>query len=724
MPVVRIGIVGGGLMGRELAAAVGRWAALSDHPVQPRLEAVCDPSAGALAWFERIASVRTLTGDRRRLLEDPALDVLYLAVPHHLHEELYLDAIAAGKDFLGEKPFGIDLAAARRIVAALREQPDVFARCSSEMPYFPGAQLAYEEIRSGALGQMIEARHAFLHSSDLDRGKPINWKRQAHLCGEIGVMGDLGMHVVHLPLRLGWRPRSVYAVLQDIVTERPGPDGEPVACDTWDNATLHVDAGVPAGARDEADSARRDQHLAAPRARDGRRHRLLDREPEGRAALRGARRSPALGAPGDRQPVGVRDRDRADLRVRLLRRDPADVGRLPGRARRCARRPARLRHPRGGAGRPRAVGRRPALGGVRRRGARGRPGRRGAEPFVVGSVLMRMRTTVILAALIAVAVWAAPAQAKLVYVKNAGSAEPVIYVSGDRGKDPRRLGIGRAPTISPNGRWVAFVTPAAGSEKDAVVLLKLEAGSRRLVMRSRSINSLRFSPDSSKLAAIAGGERLRVYDIASDRVRVAAAGEIRGYSFSPDSARVVVGRARNDRFQAPSDLFTGPALGGKKLVRITDVGRAINPVWGPEEIVFDRFRRRRDDAPAFNLWAVAPTPGSALRQLTGLTIPPLVSGLVPLEFSADARRLLAVFTGQDTQVGFTVATRTGRTRALSMDFETGLVGFDISANGKRILAHSGGGDPGAAHDVLSLPYDGKGEPKVLVENAAYPDWTR
>jgi predicted dehydrogenase len=243
--VARIGIVGGGLMGRELAAAIGRWAALDDHPVQPRLEAVCDTSPEALAWFERIPSVRLLTGDRRALLEDPELDVLYLAVPHHLHEELYLEAIAAGKDFLGEKPFGIDLAAARRIVAALDAQPGVFARCSSEMPYFPGAQLAYETIRSGALGEVIEVEHSFLHSSDLDRGKPINWKRQARFCGENGVMNDLGMHVLHLPLRLGWRPRRVYAVLQDIVRERPGPDGEPVRCDTWDNATLHADAGFP-----------------------------------------------------------------------------------------------------------------------------------------------------------------------------------------------------------------------------------------------------------------------------------------------------------------------------------------------------------------------------------------------------------------------------------------------------------------------------------------------
>src|SRR4051794_16123140 len=231
-------------MGRELAAAIGRWAALEDHPVTPRLEAVCDTSAGARGWFERVDSVRVSTDDYRQLLEDPDLDILYLAVPHHLHEELFVETIAAGKDFLGEKPFGIDVAAGRRIVEAI-EASDVFARCSSEVPYFPGAQLAYDTIRSGALGELIEVEHAFLHSSDLDRDKPINWKRQARYCGELGVMADLGMHVLHLPLRLGWRPSRVYAVLQDIVRERRGPGGEAVRCDTWDNATLHADAGFP-----------------------------------------------------------------------------------------------------------------------------------------------------------------------------------------------------------------------------------------------------------------------------------------------------------------------------------------------------------------------------------------------------------------------------------------------------------------------------------------------
>jgi predicted dehydrogenase len=235
-------VIGGGLMGRETAAAIARWPALEDHPVRPVLAGVCDTDPARLAWFERIDTATHLALDHRDLLAAEEIDVVYIAVPHHLHEQLYLDAVAAGKDLLAEKPFGIDLGAAERIVAAV-ERAGVFVRCSSEMPFFPGAQLAIAEIRSGVLGRPIEAQASFLHSSDLDPRKPINWKRQTRYCGELGVMGDLGVHALHVPLRLGWLPRAVYAVTQDIVRERPGPDSRPVPCDTIDNATLIAAVG-------------------------------------------------------------------------------------------------------------------------------------------------------------------------------------------------------------------------------------------------------------------------------------------------------------------------------------------------------------------------------------------------------------------------------------------------------------------------------------------------
>jgi predicted dehydrogenase len=82
---------------------------------------------------------------------------------------------------------------------------------------------------------VLEVRSCFHHSSDLDPTKPANWKRNSQTCGEIGVMGDLGMHVCHVPFRLGWQPTSVYAQLQKGYPERPGG-----VCDTWDNALLHT----------------------------------------------------------------------------------------------------------------------------------------------------------------------------------------------------------------------------------------------------------------------------------------------------------------------------------------------------------------------------------------------------------------------------------------------------------------------------------------------------
>lgn len=237
---VGVGIIGGGLMGKELVAACGRWDALVDHPVRPEVVAVADPSPAVRSWFEN-ANVANIYEDYKQLLADPRVDVVYIAVPHNLHEEIYLATVAAGKDFLGEKPFGIDKSASEKIVAAIKASK-VFVRVSSEMPFYPGAQAAINYAKSGALGEIVEVRSAFLHSSDIDTSKPINWKRIVKFCGEIGVMGDLGMHVAHVPTRLGYEAKSVYSLLDDIVKVRSDGKGGEVACDTFDNAVLAIKA--------------------------------------------------------------------------------------------------------------------------------------------------------------------------------------------------------------------------------------------------------------------------------------------------------------------------------------------------------------------------------------------------------------------------------------------------------------------------------------------------
>ena len=43
--------------------------------------------------------------------------------------------------------------------------------------------------------------------------------------GEYGCMGDLGMHTLHVPFHMGWKPASVYADLQKVVKTRPDGKG-------------------------------------------------------------------------------------------------------------------------------------------------------------------------------------------------------------------------------------------------------------------------------------------------------------------------------------------------------------------------------------------------------------------------------------------------------------------------------------------------------------------
>lgn len=237
---IGFGIIGAGLMGREFASAAARWCHLLDvTDVKPEIRGVCDSNESLFTWFtDNFESVRQTTVNYKELLDNPEIDAVYCAVPHDLHEKLYVDIIESGKHLLGEKPFGIDINACRAIQKAVHAHPEQVVRCSSQISFFPGAQKILNYIREGKFGKIIEVECGFLHSSDMDVEKPINWKRIVEKNGEYGCMGDLGMHAFHIPLRVGWMPVNVRAVLSNLVPERKDATGKLVPCKTWDNATL------------------------------------------------------------------------------------------------------------------------------------------------------------------------------------------------------------------------------------------------------------------------------------------------------------------------------------------------------------------------------------------------------------------------------------------------------------------------------------------------------
>jgi predicted dehydrogenase len=247
MKTIRFGIIGCGLMGREFASAAARWCHLLDMDVRPEIVAICDANVSLFPWYtDHFPAIRQATTAYAELLANREVEAVYCALPHHLHREVYCATIEAGKHLMGEKPFGIDREANRAILACAAAHPNVFMRCSSEFPFFPAMQRIGEMIESHAFGQVIEVNAGFLHSSDLDPSKPMNWKRMIQFNGEYGCLGDLGMHVCHVPFRAGWTPRNVRAILSNIVRQRPDGKGGMIPCETWDNGSLFCEASDPA----------------------------------------------------------------------------------------------------------------------------------------------------------------------------------------------------------------------------------------------------------------------------------------------------------------------------------------------------------------------------------------------------------------------------------------------------------------------------------------------
>lgn len=117
---IRIGVIGSGGRGRYLAGLLKRYeaevAAVCDV-YEPNLQSgLAAASAGARAYV-----------DYRRLLEDKEIDAVVIATPDHLHAQMLIDAVAAGKDVYVEKPLASNIEDGFRMVEAVRRSNRVVA---------------------------------------------------------------------------------------------------------------------------------------------------------------------------------------------------------------------------------------------------------------------------------------------------------------------------------------------------------------------------------------------------------------------------------------------------------------------------------------------------------------------------------------------------------------------------------------------------------------------
>jgi 1,5-anhydro-D-fructose reductase (1,5-anhydro-D-mannitol-forming) len=218
------GIVGlGRIAGTEIAPAV-------TGAGNGTLAAVCSRDAGRARDFAAQHGAGSAYDEYRAMLDDPAVDAVYIATPNSLHADQVVQAAAAGKHVLCDKPLATTVAEAERAVAACQEA-GVRLGVTFQTRNHEGMSDLRQLLADGEIGPV---RLVQIEVSP-GRALPGGWRTDPALAG-VGVMNNLGVHAYDL-LRYLLDAEVVEATA--VVHVEPG-----FSVDTMSLALLRFDTGA------------------------------------------------------------------------------------------------------------------------------------------------------------------------------------------------------------------------------------------------------------------------------------------------------------------------------------------------------------------------------------------------------------------------------------------------------------------------------------------------
>ena len=234
MSEVRWGIAG---PGRIAANVVGDLAYVEGA----RLSAVGSRSAQRAEAFAAAHGdgATRAHGSYRALIDDPEVDVVYIATPHPQHAALAVACLEAGKAVLVEKTFTATLAGAWRVVDTARTH-GVFAMEAMWTRFQPAVVRLRELIAEGAIGEPRSVQADLGTVRDVD---PTDRLFAPELGG--GALLDLGVYPVSFALMVLGTPDRVTAVAS---RETTGVDADGAMLLAWENgrfATLQTSFHSP-----------------------------------------------------------------------------------------------------------------------------------------------------------------------------------------------------------------------------------------------------------------------------------------------------------------------------------------------------------------------------------------------------------------------------------------------------------------------------------------------
>jgi len=191
-PPVKVGVIGLGPWGREILDQLGRLK-------QAQVVALCDNYPAMMRRSSSKAPTAAQVGDYKAVLDNKEVQAVVIATPSHLHKEIVIAALSAGKHVYCEVPLANTIEDAKAIALAARNAVGKVFQPGLQMRSDPQRQFILPFIRSGALGKSVMARAQWhkkqswrADSPSEERKKAINWRLDKST--SIGLVGEIGIH--------------------------------------------------------------------------------------------------------------------------------------------------------------------------------------------------------------------------------------------------------------------------------------------------------------------------------------------------------------------------------------------------------------------------------------------------------------------------------------------------------------------------------------------------
>lgn len=239
---IRVALVGAGAAGQAHAFGFRNVSMASGlDTVQIDLAVVVDPNVELARRTAARYGYAEATADLQKVLDDPTIDAISVALPNSVHADVLPAILRSGKHVLTEKPIGRGSAEATELVA-LAEQSPAVTGVGFSFRRLPGLAAVHDLVADGAIGTV----HNFTAWYSADYGSspqtPFSWRYAKDTAGA-GALIDIGTHAIDtVQYVVGPIRRVLSATLRTAIDRRPVPGtGESAVVDTDDIALLTVE---------------------------------------------------------------------------------------------------------------------------------------------------------------------------------------------------------------------------------------------------------------------------------------------------------------------------------------------------------------------------------------------------------------------------------------------------------------------------------------------------